>query len=629
MAQENLKIKISAIDKTRQAFNRVKNGMKSVGKAAAKVGLAVAAIGVAFVAAGKKVINFADDIAKQSRQIDISTKAFQEMRLAADLAGVSEEAVGGALAKLGKHLEEFRLGTGTLMTFLDKLGDKSFANLMKQTTDTEQAFKLFIKRMDQATSSQQKLALANAAFGRGVGQALSGMTFVELEKGIELAQKFGTAIDKKLLIKAEAMKDAFTVAAAVFKKQFFTEMLKAMDSIDLKQFATDMAAIAVSFVSAAKSLGKFFGIIKDNPSEVRTKMLAELQRARLAEINGLVAYNKAIADNDKYKASRLFKVVVQSRRLIAELDKRLFKSKVFKGPTTIVTDEGPLPGLSDGPDEETKFSKILNKLYAYKEGISLTSKGLKDLNAVQFSSAEAMEIYVEKLKTAARVQKFINDLRSTDLSISKEFEAKLISEAQAIDTLNRSLKKKKELLQPGPIQQYIDSTKDLKTSLEELAVQGANAVTDSLIGMMNGTTRAADAFKSMALSIVASMQKMIIKKLILDRVMGFISSAIGSMGGTADVKTAATGGPVSAGKPYLIGERGPELMVPGRSGTIVPNNALGGGGAVINQTINIQTGVAQTVRAEILTLMPQINQATKAAVLDARQRGGSFANGFA
>jgi hypothetical protein len=30
-------------------------------------------------------------------------------------------------------------------------------------------------------------------------------------------------------------------------------------------------------------------------------------------------------------------------------------------------------------------------------------------------------------------------------------------------------------------------------------------------------------------------------------------------------------------RPYLVGERGPELMVPGQSGTIVPNHALGGG----------------------------------------------------
>lgn len=39
----------------------------------------------------------------------------------------------------------------------------------------------------------------------------------------------------------------------------------------------------------------------------------------------------------------------------------------------------------------------------------------------------------------------------------------------------------------------------------------------------------------------------------------------------------AHGGPVSAGAPYMVGERGPELFVPGRSGTIVPNG--GGGGA--------------------------------------------------
>lgn len=38
----------------------------------------------------------------------------------------------------------------------------------------------------------------------------------------------------------------------------------------------------------------------------------------------------------------------------------------------------------------------------------------------------------------------------------------------------------------------------------------------------------------------------------------------------------AGGGPVSQGQPYLVGERGPELMVPSQSGTIVPNSALGG-----------------------------------------------------
>ena len=38
---------------------------------------------------------------------------------------------------------------------------------------------------------------------------------------------------------------------------------------------------------------------------------------------------------------------------------------------------------------------------------------------------------------------------------------------------------------------------------------------------------------------------------------------------------------MSGYSPYLVGERGPELFVPGSSGSIVPNHALGGGGANI------------------------------------------------
>lgn len=47
----------------------------------------------------------------------------------------------------------------------------------------------------------------------------------------------------------------------------------------------------------------------------------------------------------------------------------------------------------------------------------------------------------------------------------------------------------------------------------------------------------------------------------------------------------ANGGPVSGGTPYMVGERGPELFVPGSSGSIVPNHALGGGGVTLNVTV--------------------------------------------
>jgi hypothetical protein len=120
-------------------------------------------------------------------------------------------------------------------------------------------------------------------------------------------------------------------------------------------------------------------------------------------------------------------------------------------------------------------------------------------------------------------------------------------------------------------------------------------------------------------------------------VMGGISSAFGGLfgGGPGDIRgpggstsipfggPRALGGPVEAGSAYLVGEQGPELFMPGQSGRIIPNGQAGS--TVVNQTIQISVGVAQTVRAEIAALMPAIKRQTVDAVADARMRGGSFA----
>jgi len=63
----------------------------------------------------------------------------------------------------------------------------------------------------------------------------------------------------------------------------------------------------------------------------------------------------------------------------------------------------------------------------------------------------------------------------------------------------------------------------------------------------------------------------------------------------------ANGGPVAANSPYVVGERGPELFVPNNAGKVVPNNALGGGGNVVNNTTavsyNIQAVDASSFRS--------------------------------
>lgn len=150
-----------------------------------------------------------------------------------------------------------------------------------------------------------------------------------------------------------------------------------------------------------------------------------------------------------------------------------------------------------------------------------------------------------------------------------------------------------------------------------------DGTTDALTDMIMGTKSAADAFRDMANSIVRDLLRMAIQRQITEPLFQGISSFI-----SPSVGARAMGGPVTRNKPYVVGERGPELFVPQGSGSVVPNNEMSGGSVTINQTIQISTGVAQTVRAEISNLLPQITNATKAAVVDAKRRGGSFAGAF-
>jgi hypothetical protein len=60
----------------------------------------------------------------------------------------------------------------------------------------------------------------------------------------------------------------------------------------------------------------------------------------------------------------------------------------------------------------------------------------------------------------------------------------------------------------------------------------------------------------------------------------------------------AVGGPVSMGKTYLVGEKGPELFSPSSNGSIIPNNKLGGSssGTTINISVSGAIDPASTAR---------------------------------
>jgi hypothetical protein len=70
-----------------------------------------------------------------------------------------------------------------------------------------------------------------------------------------------------------------------------------------------------------------------------------------------------------------------------------------------------------------------------------------------------------------------------------------------------------------------------------------------------------------------------LNQLARNRVVSISGQLVGS-GLRNEMEGRATGGPVTAGTPYLVGEKGPEIVVPGQSGTVIPNNRIGVGGGI-------------------------------------------------
>jgi len=80
-----------------------------------------------------------------------------------------------------------------------------------------------------------------------------------------------------------------------------------------------------------------------------------------------------------------------------------------------------------------------------------------------------------------------------------------------------------------------------------------------------------------------------------------------SGGGMVNIPGRAVGGPASAGRPYIVGERGPELFVPGSNGNVAPTTAIGGN----SYQITVQAGVGdpRAIGQQIVEYVRKFEQA--------------------
>jgi tape measure domain-containing protein len=134
----------------------------------------------------------------------------------------------------------------------------------------------------------------------------------------------------------------------------------------------------------------------------------------------------------------------------------------------------------------------------------------------------------------------------------------------------------------SPLASFSRQARDTDRTMQEFAVEGLRSFEDAFAGFVTGATSAQDAFKRMADAIIADLARIAIRQAITGPIAGALSGATGGGGGGLLSNifggARASGGPVEAGKAYLVGEKRPELFVPNRSGMIIPKVGAGGAG---------------------------------------------------
>jgi lambda family phage tail tape measure protein len=190
--------------------------------------------------------------------------------------------------------------------------------------------------------------------------------------------------------------------------------------------------------------------------------------------------------------------------------------------------------------------------------------------------ARTLEIAKIQIESAKRVADLRRDLENATSQLEKNRIMESISlenqRAQAaIDAKNREITEKTALEQ--------SYNAGVIRGLEQIAEQfkpinmAQKAVNDTWGTISNSVDTFVNTgkfkFSDFARSIVADLAKMIAKALIFRAISGFLGSVGIPLPGLAE------GGPAEKGKPYMVGERGPELFVPKAAGTVIPNDKLG------------------------------------------------------
>ena len=545
---------------------------------------ALGAVGTAMVRTLKNATDMAFEIDNLSRVAGTSAERFQELAFASSSVGIEQSKLSDILKDVNdKFGDYYATGAGPLADFFENIAPKvGLAKDAFQGLSSDQALGLYVKSLEDANVSQAELTFYMEALASDA-TALTPLlqnNAAGFDKMAESGRNLGLIMDEDVVKKGAKMQRQWTAFMMSMRTTFNTFAIDVISGFD--------AIFNVSDDENFAELSKQYDDIGRDRENANKEIQKIMNGKSFDDLNlldqGRVFFHQGAAQS----ASQSMEVVGFAMDALTK--KMMDRNKVVDQMNAPIGGElGTGTGSGTGQTLKT-VSEMEKAILAYD------------------SLSASLDPVIAATNRYASAEKTVNDALVN----------RAISAEEAAATL---------ALAKTQMEQAIVAASDLASVFETVD----SSMEDAFMGIVDGTMTAKDAFKSMADDIIKELFRVLVVQKMVGMISGAITGAFTGGGATPNPHTRASGGPVSAGQAYVTGEHGRELFVPKTDGRILSgaqtSNAArsGGDGVTIIQNNTFGNGVN---RAEVNAMLPKLVQASKAAVLDAKLRGGSYGGAF-
>jgi len=588
--------------KSQQNLSRTSKSFDSLGKAARRLAPIIAA--AVSVGAAKNAITLGKEIGDLARIAGVGAEEFQELAFAARTVGISQEKLSDIFKDMNDRVSDFiQTGGGPMKDFFEQVAPlvgvtaEQFKNL-----SGPDALQLYVDTLQKAGANQQDFTFyleAMASDATALVPLLKDNAAGFKELGKE-ARDAGAIMSADTIKAAGEMDKKLQTLSATISTKFLTQLSHSEKALErIVKFITETAIPA--FGNFIDSVGGILELADELGVNLNSDVIFELDPNdninRIVE--KLAALRSAIDDIEEKGENMTVGDAAQLESLIATLNN-------LEARRLELAQGNPLrPGTIRPDDQESGIIPANTKIgdTSATDAIRDQVKAYEDLVRSLNPAVDATIAYAEQLHI-----------------INAELDSGRISQDQSnalIDQARQEMQKARR-----EASKFASVFETVESSIES-----------SMMSLVSGTMNVKDAFKSMAAQVISELYRVLVVQRMVNAAIFALGGGTGGFFSSMLMGTRAGGGSVQAGNAYMTGESGRELFVPAQNGRILSpaQTRMAGGGESVTviQNINISTGVQQTVRSEIKSMMPQIADNAKAAVLDAKRRGGSFGRAMA